>query len=107
MRTVKQALLDEIHYPISDGFVENKLIARQISGCDIFTYEVANSSNFRGAVADCLFSLIEAPNVSESGVSFSMSDKELILRKVNSIYSSIGEQEVALQSVPKVTILTF
>lgn len=105
MRTVKQALLDEIHYPISDGFVSNKLLSRGLSEYEEISYEIIQSPMFRGAVADCLFSLIEAPNVSESGVSFSMSDKELILKKVNAIYSSLGEPEVALQSVPKVTIL--
>lgn len=105
MRTVKQALLDEIHYPISDGFVSNKLLSRGLSEDEEISYEIIQSPMFSGAVADCLFSLIEAPNVSESGVSFSISDKELILKKVNAIYSSLEEPEVALQSVPKVTIL--
>ena len=36
MKTIKQALIDEIHYPIPLGFVENKMIERQLNGDDEF-----------------------------------------------------------------------
>lgn len=104
MKTVGQALIDEIHYPISVGMIENKLIMRGLAFEDEFGIEVATSKEFRGAVADCLYSLIEAPNFSEADKSISLSDKSLILKKVNALYKSIGEKEMALDS-PMVYII--
>lgn len=104
MKTIRQALIDEIHYPVSNGFIDNKLIAREIDGDDVFDADVAKSNDFMGAVADCLYSLISAPNFSEADKSISLGEKELILRKVNSIYNSIGEPSVALQEKPMVYI---
>lgn len=31
MKTIQQALIDEIHYPISEGFVENVMIKRKLN----------------------------------------------------------------------------
>lgn len=105
MKTVRQALIDEIHYPISEGFIENKLYSRGIVPDDELTAEVLRSNEFKGAIADCLWSLIEAPSISESDKSISLGDREIILRKVNSIYLSIGEKAVSLMDRPTVTIL--
>lgn len=105
MKTIQQALIDEIHYPIGLGIVENKIILRGLSSEDEFTLDIAKSKSFVGAVADCLFSLISAPNFSEADKSFSLSDKDLILKKVNSLYNSIGEPSVALDEKPMVYIL--
>ena len=105
MKTIQQALLDEIHYPISEGFVENVMIKRGLEG--EFTYEVAQSSQYMGAVADCLYSLVHAINFSEADKSFgtiSDKDKERILLKVNSIYRTIDEPEVELMARPMVFI---
>lgn len=55
MKTIMQALVDEIHYPIPVGFVENKLIERQLDGDEVFTFEIAQSKEWKGALADCLF----------------------------------------------------
>lgn len=104
MKTIGQALIDEIHYPISVGMIENKLIMRGLCFEDEFDMEVARSTAFTGAVADCLYSLIEAPNFSEADKSISLSDKSLILEKVNALYESIGEQEKAL-AAPRVFII--
>ena len=104
MKTVGQALIDEIHYPISVGMIENKLIMRGLAFDDEFGIEVATSKEFIGAVADCLYSLIEAPNFSEADKSISLSDKSLILKKVNALYKSIGEKEMSLDS-PMVYIM--
>lgn len=98
MKTVGQALIDEMHYPVSIGMIENKLIMRGLSFEDEFCIEVATSNEFRGAVADCLYSLIEAPNFSEADKSISLSDKSLILKKANALYKSIGEQEKTLDA---------
>lgn len=105
MKTIQQALIDEIHYPIGIGIIENKMILRGLVGESIFDMEVAKSPSFIGAVADCLYSLISAPNFSEADKSFSLSDKALILRKVNSLYNTIGEPSVALDEKPMVFIM--
>lgn len=93
MRTIAQALKDEIHYPVNNGKIENILLRRGLDGSGEVSAEVLNSPEFNGAVADCLFSLVEAPNFSESDISISLQDKNLILKKANLIYKSIGEEE--------------
>lgn len=94
MKTILQALKDEIHYKLSSGFFENRLLSRNLNGEDECTAEIFNSKQFKGAVADCLSSLIQAPNFSEGDVSFSQSDKDKILSLANSIYRSIGESSI-------------
>ena len=94
MKTIKQALIDEIHYPISLGFVENKMIERQLNGDDEYTFEVAQSKEWKGALADCLYSLIQAVSLSESDKSIgtlSDKDKERLLVRINDLYKTIGE----------------
>lgn len=103
MKTIAKALSDEIAYPISEGYVENKLLARELDGeCEV-TAEILQSSEFRGAVADCLYALVESPNFSESDISFSLNDRNLILKKANTIYKEIGEPEKDL-TIPKVYV---
>lgn len=94
MKTIKQALIDEIHYPIPLGFVENKMIERQLNGDDEYTFEVAQSKEWKGALADCLYSLIQAVSLSESDKSIgtlSDKDKERLLVRINTLYKAIGE----------------
>ena len=94
MKTIKQALIDEIHYPIPLGFVENKMIERQLNGDDEYTFEVAQSKEWKGALADCLYSLIQAVSLSESDKSIgtlSDKDKERLLVRINALYRTIGE----------------
>ena len=94
MKTIKQALIDEIHYPIPLGFVENKMIERQLNGDDEYTFEVAQSKEWKGALADCLYSLIQAVSLSESDKSIgtlSDKDKERLLVRINALYKTIGE----------------
>lgn len=92
MKTLYEALIDEIHYPLPKGFVENKILARGLNGDDPFDAEVYASKEFQGCIADCLFSLISAPNVTEGDKSITMADKSHIIAVVNSIYASIGEE---------------
>lgn len=94
MKTISQALIDEIHYPLGEGYVENVVIKRGLLPDEVFTEEVANSDGYKGAVADCFYSLIHSVNFSEGDKSIgslSDSDKKRILAIANSIYSSIGE----------------
>ena len=94
MKTIIQALIDEIHYPIPIGFVENKLIERQLSGEEEYSFEVAQSNEWKGALADCLYSLVQAVSLSESDKSIgtlSDKDKERLLVRINALYKAIGE----------------
>lgn len=93
MRTILQALRDEIHYPLSEGFLTNRLIIRGIEPGAPVSEELLKAAAFLGVVADCLYSLVEAPNISEADISISMSDKTAILRKANKLYKLIGENE--------------
>ena len=94
MKTIKQALIDEIYYPIPVGLVENKMIERQLDGDDEYTFEVAQSKEWKGALAECLYSLIQAVSLSESDKSIgtlSDKDKERLLVRINALYKTIGE----------------
>lgn len=107
MKTIQQALIDEIYYPISIGFVENVMIKRNLIPEDIFDNYIAHSNEYQGALADCLWSLVQTINFSEADKSFgslSDKDKERILLRVNSIYNAIGEPSVELESKPMVYV---
>lgn len=104
MKTIMQALMDEIHYPISEGHVENRLLKRGLSPCEECTIEVMNSKEFIGAVADCLWWLVSAPNFSEADKSINGLNIASIKAQANSLYKSIGEQEKALEGSPMVSI---
>ena len=97
MKTILQALRDDIHYPIPVGFIENKLIERQLDGDSDYTLEVSQSPSWKGALADCLYSLLQAVTYSESDKSVGVltdEDKKRLL--VNSLYKDIGEPVVSL-----------
>lgn len=47
MKTIQQALVDEIHYPISIGFVENVMIKRNLNGDDEFGYDIDHSNEYQ------------------------------------------------------------
>lgn len=107
MKTVLQAIKDEVYYPINDGLVENKLRTRQLDPATEFSYNVSQTDAYKGALADTLFTLIQAVNVSEGDKSFgSLSDaqRKALLVQVNKLYASIGEDEVTLDLQPMVYI---
>ena len=89
------------------GFVENVMIKRKLNGYEEFSFDTAHSNEYQGALADCLWSLIQAINFSEADKSFgalSDKDKERILLRVNSIYNTIGEPSVELEAKPMVYV---
>ena len=107
MKTIQQALIDEIHYPIPEGFVENVMIKRKLNPVGDCDSDTMNSKEYMGALADCLWSLVQAINFSEADKSFgslSDKDKERILLRVNSIYNAIGEPSEELEAKPMVYI---
>ncbi len=97
MKTIREALIDEIIYPIPEGLVENKLIARGVTGTQEYTIEVAKSNDYKGCFADCLVALVQSVSFSESDKSIStLTDevKKKLLFRANSIYEAIGEDIV-------------
>lgn len=107
MKTICDALLDEIHYPLSKGFVENVLIKRGLDCDDDFDKDVSDSVPYKGAVADCLYSLLYSVNFSEADKSIgllSSEDKKHILKIANNLYTSIGEKPKDVYDKPKVYI---
>ena len=106
-RTIREALTDEIIYPLPEGLLENKMIARGLNGDDVFNTEAAKSIEYRGAFADCLVALAQAVNFSEADKSVgTLSDevKKKLLFRANSIYEAIGEEEVLTEPKPMVYI---
>lgn len=70
------------------------MIERQLNGDDEYTFEVAQSKEWKGALADCLYSLIQAVSLSESDKSIgtlSDKDKERLLVRINALYKTSGE----------------
>lgn len=95
MKTILDALRDEIHSPVGDGHLSNRLMVRGLNGNDPITPEVIRSSAFLGAVADTLITILEMPNISEGDKRFDLTNRDLIIRRANAIYRSIGEPEVS------------
>ncbi len=95
MKTILSALKDEIHYPVPDGFLENKLIKRGLSGADEYSSTVANSNDFQGVLADCYIGLLDAVDFSEGDKNVTLPNRDLLLKKANSIYKAIGEQTIS------------
>ena len=48
MKTIQQALIDEIHYPIPEGFVENVMIKRKLNPVGDCDSDTMNSKEYRG-----------------------------------------------------------
>lgn len=108
MKTVSQYIRDEIYYPIPMGTIENCLLARGLSTGDIVTTDVLQSKDFKGALADCLFSLIQAVTISEADKTISgLTDaqRKAILSWANKLYNEIGEEPKGDLLVPTVTIV--
>lgn len=105
MKTIAQALKDEVYYPINDGMIENIITRRGMTSTENFTTEVANSVAYKGAWADCLISLLQSISFNEADKSIgALTDQQRksILVQANKLYSSIGEEEVPLEPQPMV-----
>lgn len=107
MKTVREALIDEILYPMPEGKIDNKMIARGLKGGNVFTAEVAKSSEYRGCFADCLVALLQSVSFSESDKSVGVVSDEVkkkLLVIANNIYKELGEEEVVAEPKPMVYI---
>ncbi len=100
-KTIFEALVDEIIYPLPEGKIENICIKRGLNMSDAFSTEVSNSKDYIGALADCLFSLIQSVNFTEADKTvgtISPDNIKKLLALANRYYKSIGEEEVELDS---------
>lgn len=107
MKTVIQALKDETIYPIHFGKIENIVIHRGLDGDAEYDKAMSDSAEYKGALADCLFSLLQAVNFSEAGMSVGAltdAQRKTILKKANELYGEIGEEEKEDPLVPTVYI---
>lgn len=107
MKTILQALKDEVYYPINDGLVENKLMGRDLIPDEEFSRAVLDSDAWKGALADTLLTLIQAVNVSEGDKSFGTltdTQRRALLIRINNLYGAIGEDAVEIEPKPTVSI---
>ncbi len=107
-KTIRQALKDEIFYPLSEGFIDNKLIERGLEAEAQYTQEVTQSKGWKGALADCLISLIQSTSLSEADKSIGSltnDDKERLLRRARRLLNDIGEELEDESGLPMVYIL--
>ena len=107
MKTVLQALKDEIYYPINDGLLVNKLIARGVHPEEECTMSFLGSDAWKGALADSLLTLIQAVNISEGDKSYGAltdTQRRALLLRINNLYGAIGEEEVQIEPTPMVSI---
>lgn len=107
MKTVLQALRDEIYYPVNEGLLENKLLARGLDSGLAFDKSVIDSAEWKGALADSLLTLIQAVNVSEGDKSFGTltdTQRRALLIRINKLYGEIGEETVEIELKPTVYI---
>ena len=111
-KTVIQALRDEVIYAIPVGKVENIVIRRFGSveaGSVEYTQAVSEQTEFKGATADCLYSLLQAVNFSEAGMSVGAltdAQRKSILKQANDLYGEIGEEPKDDPLNPTVEILS-
>ena len=108
-KTVIQALRDEIIYAIPMGKVENIATKRKLSTDEAFTDAIAETAEYKGATADCLYSLLQAVNFSEAGMSVGAltdAQRKSILKQANDLYGEIGEDPKDDPLNPTVEILS-
>ena len=89
--------MDAVHYPIPAGHVENVCIQRGLDPDEMVSKAIMDGKDYKGALADCLFSLIQSINFSEADKSvgnLSETQRRFILKWANRLYGEIGEEEV-------------
>lgn len=93
-KTIREALIDESFYPIPEGYVDNVIVKRGLDADGDFDKHVTETAGWKGAVADCLASLVQTIDHSEADKSVhSLTDEQrrIILKKANALYGEIGE----------------
>ena len=89
-------------FPFSSRKAEVIAINRDLALDDEYTKEVGKSRNFELASADMIRNYVTAPNVSEGGVSISISDRKTLIGIANGIYAK-HKEPLILEQRPTVT----
>jgi hypothetical protein len=79
-----------VQYPIEDDTLEKVLLDRGLIASDEYN-PVENKKAVDLAKADLYVTLVTAATGSEGGFSFSLSDKQLLLKQAGVIYGQYGE----------------
>ena len=103
---VKTALMNTVTFPLTSTQAEVIAVERGLELDADFTAEVGKSPGFCLAKADMIRVFITSPNVSEGGVSISISDRKTLIGIANGIYSRYGEPLIQ-EEHPKVTPIDF
>jgi hypothetical protein len=100
--TTQEALKAQVQYPLPANFFASIMVKRGLAGDGECTKEIMESSEFKGAMADCIKQIILYPSsISEGGMSISKADKNDLLFIANRLYREIGEEPISER--PKVT----
>lgn len=100
--TILAAIKAQVQYPLPSDFFLTVLVKRGLDGDAECTKEIMLSSDFKGAMADCLRQVILFPNsISEGGMSISKADRQSLLFMANKLYGEIGESPI--EERPKIT----
>lgn len=93
----KEALLSSSNYPIPEGWIEQNATKRGLDLEATITPEVLNSSGYNVVLADCLFTLSLAPNVSQGGQSYSFTadERKAMRQAAKRLYYRAGLDEEA------------
>lgn len=96
MKTVRQALADEVLYPLPGGLVDNRLMTRGLDDAAEATADILRGPGFTGALADCLLAVVEQSmgfSEADKSVSAPSAAQAAALRsRVARLYASIGEE---------------
>lgn len=100
--TTIDALKAHVQYTLPSAFYDSVVMKRGLTGDAACTKDILNSSEFKGALADCIRQIILYPSsISEGGMSISKADRKSLLDEANRLYRSIGEEQI--DERPKIT----
>lgn len=101
MRTILEAFKAEVGYPVSEGYLINRLLSRGLCPDEVCTAEVLRGNAFLGTMADTLIGIVRMPNIQEGDMRIDLTDKSLLIKQANSIYRQLGERVVGEDEKPK------
>lgn len=88
---VRTALMNSVSFPLAPGQVEVIAVVRGLDLDATFTRTIGLSKDYRLTYADALKQIVTCPNVSEGGVSISISDRKSLIAIANGIYREYDE----------------
>lgn len=95
--TILESLLAISAYPIPQRTIETVALKRGLDTAAEPTYDIYRDAQYRLATADLMMWLYYAPNVSQGGQSYSLTDAQRaeFRRRAQAIYGELGDEEGA------------